>query len=145
MKCHGKFRGKLTPSFQFRLGKVLPISLKRARRVKISNFMGLFCPKGSLVQLKTVAGVSSCDTERPSKVWGKTCTWFSIQPQKNWVNFLRACQKVKISNFNGWFCLKDELLEQKIDRTVSCADSEGLWKVSAKSESWFPIQPSQKW
>ena len=52
---------------------------------------------------------------------------------------------VKILYFLGWFCLKDKLTEQKTDTAVSCSDSEGLWKVSGKSQSWFPIQPSKKW
>ena len=52
---------------------------------------------------------------------------------------------IKISYFLGWLCLKDKLTEQKTDTAVSCSDSEGLWKVSAKSELWFPIQPSKKW
>ena len=61
------------------------------------------------------------------------------------MNFLRAGEKIKISNFIGWFSLKDKLPEQRIDTAVSSPDSEGLWKVSAKSELWFPIQPSKKW
>ena len=52
---HGKFRGKLIPGFQFSLGKVFPISVNRARRVKISNLMGLLFLIGILVQPKTVA------------------------------------------------------------------------------------------
>ena len=80
---HGKFRGKLTSGFQFSLGKVLPISLNQPRRVKISDLMGLLFLKGTLVQPQTVAGVSSCDTEGPGKVWGQTDSWFPIQaPQK---------------------------------------------------------------
>ena len=58
------------------------------------------------------------------------------------VKFVGAGEKAKIWNFIGWFCLKDILLEQKIDRTVSCPDSEDLSKVSAKSDSWFLIQPT---
>ena len=61
------------------------------------------------------------------------------------VNFLGASKKVEISNFIDWFCLKDKLFEQKNDTAVSCPETEGLWKVSAKSELWFPIQPTQKW
>ena len=61
------------------------------------------------------------------------------------MKFLRAGEKIKISNFIGWFSLKDKLPEKKIDIAVSAPDSEGLWKVSAKSESQFPIQPSKKW
>ena len=61
------------------------------------------------------------------------------------VKFLGAGEKVKISNIIGWFCLKDKLVEQNFGIAVSCPDSEGLWKVSAKSESWFSMQPTQKW
>ena len=57
LKNHGKFEEKLTLVFQLSPGKILPISLKRAKRVKISNFMGFFCLKGALVQPKTVVGV----------------------------------------------------------------------------------------
>ena len=61
------------------------------------------------------------------------------------VKFLGAGEKAKISNFIGWFCLKDILLAEKLDRTVSCRDGEGLLKVSGKSDSWFLIQPTPKW
>ena len=63
-------------------------------------------------------------------------------PQKL-VNFLRAGEKTKISNFIGWFCVKDKLLGQKTERAVYCPDTEGLLKVSAQSEWWFPIQLSK--
>ena len=52
------------------------------------------------------------------------------------MKFFRAGEKVKIWNFIGWFCLKDKLLGQKTDTAVYCPHTEGLWKVSAKSESW---------
>ena len=68
LRGHGKFGEKLPPGFQFNPGKILLISLKQARRVKISKFMGLFCLKGTLVQLKIAAGASSCDNEVPWKV-----------------------------------------------------------------------------
>ena len=61
------------------------------------------------------------------------------------VKFLGAGEEAEISNFIGWFCLKDKLIEQKTDAAVSSPDTEGLWKVSAKSESWFSIQATQKW
>ena len=57
------------------------------------------------------------------------------------VKFLRAGEKVQISNFIGWFCQKDKLLGQKTDITFYCPDTECLWKVSAPSEFWFLIQP----
>ena len=56
----------------------------------------------------------------------------------------RAGEKVKISNFIDCFRLKENLPAQKIDTTVSSPDNNGLWKVSAISELWFPIQPSKK-
>ena len=51
---------------------------------------------------------------------------------------------IKISNFFGWFWLKDELPYQKMDTSVSYYDSEELWKVSPKSDRLFPIQPTKK-
>ena len=60
------------------------------------------------------------------------------------LKFLRAGDKVKISNFFDWFWLKDEWLDQKLDTLVFSHDSEELWKVSAKSDSLFPIQPLKK-
>ena len=125
LKDHGKFEEKLTIGFQFGPRKILPISLKRARRVKNSNFMGFFCLNGTLVQPKTVVGLETCDTEGPWKVWGKTNSGFPIQPKKNWVKFRRAGEKVKFSNFIDWLCLKDTLLVQQIDTAVSCPDTEG--------------------
>ena len=61
------------------------------------------------------------------------------------VKFLGDGEKVEFSNFIGWFCLKDKFLEKKMDTSVSYHDSEGLWKISSKSESWFPIQLTQRW
>ena len=56
------------------------------------------------------------------------------------VKFLQTGEKTEISNFVGWFSLKGKLLEEKMETSVSCPDSKELWKVSAKSEPWFPIQ-----
>ena len=61
------------------------------------------------------------------------------------MNFVGAGEKAKISNFVGWFCLKDKLLGQKTYTAVSCPDTEGLLKVSAKSEWLFSIQRTKKW
>ena len=60
------------------------------------------------------------------------------------VKAFSAGEKVEISNFIIWFCLKAKFLEQKIETAVSCPDNEGLWKLSAKSELWFQIQPTKK-
>ena len=53
LKGHGKSVWKLTLGFQFSPGKIVPISLKQARWVKISNFMGFVCLKGTLVEPKS--------------------------------------------------------------------------------------------
>ena len=55
------------------------------------------------------------------------------------VKILETGEKVEISIFIGCFCLKDKYHEKKMDASVSCPGSEGLGKISAKSESWFPI------
>ena len=61
------------------------------------------------------------------------------------VKFLGPDERVGISNFIGWFCLKCKLLEENTNAAVSCPVTEVLWKVSAKSELWIPIQPTQNW
>ena len=75
-----------------------------------------------------------------SKIWMVV----SNSAYQKTLKFLWAGQKAKISNFISWFCLKGKLPEQKIYKAVSSPDSEGLSKVSAKSESWFPIQHIKK-
>ena len=80
------------------------------------------------------------DTERLLKVSAKSETVVSNSAYSKMVKFLRAGEKVKISNFIGWFCLKDILLEQDIDTAVSCPDTERPWTVRGKTEFWFPIQ-----
>ena len=56
-------------------------------------------------------------------------------------NFFRVGEKVKISNFIGFFFVKGKLVEPETFSGASCPDTEGLWKVWGKTESWFPIQP----
>ena len=90
-KAHRKFGVKLTPGFQFSPGKILPIWLNRARRVKISNFIGWFWLKDKLLEQKIDIAVSCSDTEGPWKVWGKTDSWFPIQPRKNCANLIVFC------------------------------------------------------
>ena len=80
-------------------------------KVKIFNFIGFFFLKGKLVDPETFSGVSRPDTKGPWKVWGKTESWFPIQPPKNLENFFRVGEKVKISNFIGLFFVKGKLVE----------------------------------
>ena len=71
--------------------------------VEISNFMGFFCLKYTLIQSKTVVGDSSCDTKGPWKVLGQTDTWFPIRPRKNSADFVEAGEKGQNLKFYGFF------------------------------------------
>ena len=115
-----------------------------SQRVKISTLVGLFFVKGTLVHPKTVAAVSSSDTERPCENWGKSEYSFPIQPTEKSVNFVPASLRMVISTFMVWFFLKDTLLEPKTLAGVSSYDSERSWEVWGKTDSWFPIQPRKK-
>ena len=139
MKDCGKFQQNLSCGFQFSLAKNSKVSSNR-REGRNSNFFGWFRLKEKLLEEKMDASVSCPDSKELRKVSAKSESWFPIQHKKNWVNFLWAGEKVKISNSIGCFCLKDKLPEQKTDTAVSCPDSKELWKVSAKSKPWFPIQ-----
>ena len=112
--------------------------------VKISNFVDLFCVNNKLLQPKSFTGVFSNNTKGLWKVWGKTASWFPIQPPKNLVNLFRAGEKVKISNFIGLFFPKGKLVEPQNLTGVSCPDTEGLWKVWGKTQSWFAIKQPKK-
>ena len=72
-----------------------------SHRVKISNLMGLVFQKGTLVDPKTVAGVLSYDTEVSWQIFGKTSSWFPIQPRKKSGNFVPASRRFGISNLMG--------------------------------------------
>ena len=100
-----------------------------SERIEISNFMVWFFPKGTLLEPKRFAGVSSYDTEVSWQVWGKTDCWFPIQPRKKSANFLPASQRVEISNLTGCFFLKGTLVEPKTVTQASCYDIERPWKV----------------
>ena len=66
-----------------------------------------------------MAGVSSCDTERPWKVLGKSDYRFPIQPRKNSVNFVAVSQRVEISYLMGVVFLKGTLVQPKSVAGVS--------------------------
>ena len=110
------------------------------KKLKISNFIGSFSVKGKLVETETFTGVSCPGSEGLWKVWGKTDSWFPIQPSKNLQIFFGVGEKVKISNFIGSFLVKDKLLEPETFTGVSCPATETLWKVWGKTESCFLIQ-----
>ena len=113
LKGHGKFGGKLTVGFLFSQAKNLPISLQRARGFKFQiSWYGFFL-KGPLLEPHTLAGVPSYDAEGSWEVWGKTDSWFRIQPRKKSANFVPASQRLQISNLMGCFFQKGTLVEPK--------------------------------
>ena len=96
--------------------------------------------KGKVVEPDILAGVSCPDSEGLWEVWGKTESWFPIQPPKKLVNLFRQGEKVKISNFNGLFFPKGKFVELQ---TLTGVDTEMLWEVWGKTEWYFPIEPPE--
>ena len=93
-----------------------------------------------MVEPDILTGVSCPDSEGQWEVWGKTESWFPIQPPKTLVNLFRQGEKVKISNFNGLFFPKGKFVELQ---TLTGVDTEMLWEVWGKTEWYFPIQPPE--
>ena len=143
VKSCGKFQQNLTLGFQFSLPKNAKISLSR-REGRNFKFLHLVLAKrwNALSKNGHISFLSWQwrAVESFSKIW----LFFSNAAYQKMLKFLRAGEKVKISNFFDWFSLKDEWLDQKLDTLVFSHDSEELWKVSAKSDSLFPIQPMKK-
>ena len=67
-----------------------------------------------MIQQKSVTGVSSCDTEGPWKVWGKTDKWFQIQPKKKFVNFVPASLEGRNFKFGRMYFSKRYIGSAKI-------------------------------
>ena len=114
-----------------------------SQKIEISNLMGWFCLKGILVQPKTVAGVSSYDTEGPWKIWGETDYWFQNQPRKNSANFVQASKKGRnIKIYRIVFS------KRYIGSTKNCGRSFILWHWTAMEnlgENWLlPSNSAQK-
>ena len=118
--------------------------LPASQRVEISNLMRLVFLEQTLVQQKTVAGVSSYETEVSWQVWGESDSWFPIQHRKKSANFVPESQWLEIANLIGWFFLKGTLVEPKTVLGVSSDDTEVSWRVWEKADPWFPIKPRKK-
>ena len=145
LKGHGEVWGESDFWFPLQLRKNSAKFIQANQRVEISNFMRLFYLKDMLFQPKTVAGVSSCDTEGPWIVWRKTYSWFPIPPKKNWVNSLRAGEKVKISNFSSWFCLMINSLSKKLTQQFPVLTLKGHGKFGGKVTPGFQLSPENSW
>ena len=142
LKGHGKSVWKLTHGFQFSPGKIVPISLKQARWVKIWNFMGFICLKGTLVEPLHMS--FTLWHWRAMESLGENWLLVSNSTRENCANFVPASQKVEISNFMGLFCLKGTLVQPKTVVGVSPCDTEEPWKVWGKTNSRFLIQLKKK-
>ena len=102
------------------------ISFEQSNRVQISNFIGLLCLKGKLLQQKTFTGVFFGDPEGLWKVWPKSESCFPNELPKNWSVGFELAKSLQISNCSGFFCLKSTLLESKTFTTVLFGDTEWL-------------------
>ena len=93
-----------------------------------------FVWKENCLNQKTFTRVLLGDTKELWKVWTKTKCWFPNQHPKNWSICFQLPKRVQISTFSGFFCLKGTLLQPKTLTQVLVSDTEGLWKVWAKTE-----------
>ena len=139
-----KVWGKTEWCFRVRPSEKLENLFGVGDKGKISNFIGCLFVKGKLVVPETFTGVYCPDNEGLWKVWGKTESWFPIEPPKNSENFFGVGEKGKISNSIAYFFLKVKWVEPETFTGVSYLDTEGLWKVWGKTEWCFPIQPPEK-
>ena len=122
-----KIWGKIECRFLIQSPKNLQKFLSSGQERQTFKLCGLFFLKGILVEPETLTGVFFPDTKGLWKAWGKTESWFTIEPPKNLVNVDRAGEKVKISNFFSFLFLKGELVQPKIWTGVSYPETEGLW------------------
>ena len=91
------------------------------------HFLSYFPAKHARLELKKV--------QRSYVSW----QWRVVQSlNKNWLVVWS-----KKFNFMDFFYLKGKLFETKAFTVRSRCDTEGPWKVSAKTRSWFPNQPKK--
>ena len=142
MKGCWRFQQNLKSGFQFSLPKNCEISSSRRKRQNFKFHQLVLCKR----QIPSEQNLGRCFLSwqwRPVQIFSKICRMVCNSAYQNTVKFLRPGEKAKISNFFSWFCLKGKLAEHKIYTGVTCPHSKGLWKVSAKSEPCFPIQPTK--
>ena len=139
MKSCGKFQPNLNPGFQFsppRNGKI-SWSRREGQNFKFHQFVS---SKGEITWAKSWHSSFLSWQWRAVESFSQIWILVSNSAYQEMAKFLVVGKKIKPSKFFDWFCLKDTLFVLKNDTTVSCPDSKGLWKVSAKGEWWFPIQ-----
>ena len=110
------------------------ISFELGKRVEISNFIGFLCLKGTILEPYIFTQALFSDTEGLWNVRTKTKCCFPSEPPQNWSIFFELPKRVQISNFVDFFCLKSTLFEPQTFTQVLFSDTEGVWKVWAKTE-----------
>ena len=95
------------PSNEFWNFDVEICSSRREEKVKISNFIGLFCVKDKLVGQKTDTASLLCWHWRAMKSFSKIWIVLSNSAYPKMVKFLQAGKKMEIWSFIGLFCLKN--------------------------------------
>ena len=122
-----KVWGKIDSWFPIQSRKSCANFFQAGQKVRISNSMGFFCFFSFFWFNQKLRQRFYLVTLKGHGNFGRKLNpGFQFSQKQNWVKFLGAGKKVKILNFIGWICLKDKLLEQKIDTAVSCPDIEEL-------------------
>ena len=104
-----------------------------SHRVEIWNFMVCFFLKGTLVEPKTLAEVSSDDTQGSWEVWGENWLMVSYSAQKKICQF-RSSKPQGPNFYDGMVFLKGTLVEPKAVAGVLSYDTEGPWQVWEKTK-----------
>ena len=129
---------KRVPTFFPPEKKNWSICFKCPKRVQIWYFTVFFCVNGNFLESETFTGVLFCGIECPGKVWATIESCILYLPKK--IAQFFSCER-KESKFHILllsFVWKVNFLNQKIFTGVLFCDTEGLCKLSAKTESCFP-------
>ena len=118
-------------------GGIWQIFIRTFESVKIGTFMGSFCPKQKMHELKIYRGVMCNDTEKLWKIWRGTDLLFQNwhkQFDKLWLEHGKVS---KIYTLMGCFWLKYIMFELKKYRGVIFHDAREWCKIWRKADLWF--------
>ena len=141
LKGHANFQPKLNPAFQINTKKICQFVSSGQKESKFQNLLLLFLRKVNSLNQNTFPWVLFCGTEGPWKVWAKTESCFPNQSKKACSICFQWAKAGQLSYFIALFCVKGKFLQPKTSTGVLLCDTEGPWKVWAKTESCFPNQP----
>ena len=129
---------KRVPTFFPPEKKNWSICFKCPKRVQIWYFTAFFCVNGNFLESETFTGVLFCGIECPGKVWATIESCILYLPKKIAQFFSSEQKESKFHILLLSFVWKVNFLNQKIFTGVLFCDTEGLCKLSAKTESCFP-------